>query len=90
MKKSVKKTHGELVDIPPFDFDHSAPNKFAARYQEGVETIIHTSEANTSVTLEPDVAAYFPDSERVNAALRALISALSTINLPPAAERTHT
>ena len=82
MKKSVTKTNNVLVDIPPFDFEHSEPNKFVERYQQGVETIILTSEEKTSVMLEPDVAAYFPDSESVNAALRTLIAALSKIKKP--------
>ena len=71
-----------LVDIPPFDFEHSAPNPFVERYREGVETVILTVEEKPSVILEPDVAAYFPDSESVNAALRTLIAAFSKIKKP--------
>ena len=56
-----------FVEIPPFDFERSMPNTFAEQYDEHVETIIHTSEQETLVVLEPDVAAYFPDSESVNA-----------------------
>ena len=82
MKKSVSTKNDDLVEIPSFDFERSMPNKFAEQYDEHAETIIHTSEQETSVILEPDVAAYFPDSESVNAALRALISAVSTMKKP--------
>ncbi len=82
MKPSVSNTEDELVEIPPFDFDHSVPNRFAERYAEGVETTILQSKDKTPVMLEPDVAAYFPDSESVNTALRALIDALASIKTP--------
>ena len=82
MKKSVSTHHTELVDIPPFDFERSRPNPYAERYDEDAEVIIHASREECSIILEPDVAEYFPDSESVNAALRALISALSRIKNP--------
>ena len=46
-------------------FSGASPNSYAAQLKEGV----------TQVTLEQDVAAAFPDSESVNAALRLLIRA---------------
>jgi len=44
MKKSVSTKNDSLVEIPPFDFERSMPNKFAEQYDEHAETIIHTSE----------------------------------------------
>lgn len=85
MKKSEKQARNSgLAEIPPFDFDHSEPNPFAARYQEGIATKILTPDEKAMITLEPDVAEYFPDSDSVNAALRTLIAALSTIKKPHA------
>lgn len=79
MKPSVIKADDGLVEIPTFDFEHSRPNTFAEQYAEGVETTILQAEDKTQVMLEPDVAAYFPDSESVNAALRALIAAFANM-----------
>lgn len=42
---------------------HGVRGKYVARYAEGTNVVV----------LEPDVAAAFPDSEAVNAALRALL-----------------
>ena len=82
MKTPIIKDDNGLVEIPTFDFEHSTPNRFAERYAEGVETTILHAEDKTTVMLEPEVAAYFPDSESVNAALRALIDALATMKTP--------
>jgi hypothetical protein len=87
MKHSVTKTDNGLVDIPPFDFDHSQPNKFAAHYDDQVETRIITTNERPAVMLDPDVAAYFPDSKSVNAALRSLITAIANIKQPPVNQR---
>ena len=56
-----------------FDYTKAQPNRFAARL--GQDTVM--------VVLEPDVAAAFPTSEAVNAALR-LVMQLSII---PAAQK---
>ena len=79
MKNSVSGTDDELVEIPPFDFENSEPNKFAGRYDENAETVIYKSENARGVILDPDVAEHFPDSESVNIALRVLISETSKI-----------
>jgi hypothetical protein len=52
--------------LPEYDFRDARPNPYARRYAESI------SEHALLVTLDPDVAAVFPDSEAVNAALRAL------------------
>ncbi len=82
MKKSKTVSHDSLVEIPPFDFEHSQPNRFIEKYTEQAETIVLNSEQEKSVVLEPDVAAYFSDSDSVNAALRSLIAAISQIKNP--------
>ena len=43
-----------------YDFSEGERGKYAARFQEGTRVVV----------LEPDVAAVFPTSEAVNAALR--------------------
>jgi len=48
--------------LPEYDFSHSKPNKFAARYAAGSRVVV----------LEPDVAAMFPSAGEVKEALRAL------------------
>ena len=82
MKKSETFPNDELVEIPPFDFEHSQPNKFADQYDKDVKPVVFNTREDGLVKLEPDVAQYFPDSESVNAALRALITALSTVKKP--------
>ena len=45
---------------PEYDFSAGERGKYARRFQEGTNVVV----------LEPDVAAAFPTSEAVNAALR--------------------
>jgi hypothetical protein len=52
--------------LPEYDVRDARPNPYARRYAESI------AEHAVLVTLDPDVAAVFPDSEAVNAALRAL------------------
>jgi hypothetical protein len=52
--------------LPEYDFRDARPNPYARRYAESI------AEHALLVTLDPDVAAVFPDSAAVNAALRAL------------------
>ncbi|MBU0512014.1 MAG: hypothetical protein KJ638_10000 [Chloroflexi bacterium] len=49
-----------------YDLSHLRPNPYAEKYAEGVNL----------VAIEPDLFKIFPDSESVNNALRALLSAL--------------
>jgi hypothetical protein len=48
---------------PDVDFSGGVRGKYAERYDDGA----------TLVAISPDVAAYFPDSEAVNEALRTLV-----------------
>ena len=48
--------------LPEYDFRGAKPNRYAREYLAGANV----------VTLDPDVAAVFPNAESVNRALRAL------------------
>jgi len=62
MKKAAKAKR-DLDMLAEYDFNQVVRGKYAQRYREGTNIVV----------LSPDVAEYFPDSEAVNAALRALI-----------------
>ena len=62
MKKAAKAKR-EPDMLAEYDFSQGVRGKYAQRYHEGTNIVV----------LSPDVAEYFPDSEAVNAALRALI-----------------
>jgi hypothetical protein len=66
-EKVMNKIHSEEVDDmrPEYDFSGGVRGKYAAKYAAGTNI----------VRLEPDVAAVFPDSESVNAALRMVMRA---------------
>ena len=62
MKKAAKNTSApDMLD--EYDFSKGVRGKYAKRYAEGTNIVI----------LAPDVAEFFPDSESVNTALRALV-----------------
>ena len=62
MKKEAKAKRDRDM-LAEYDFSQGVRGKYAQRYSEGTNLIV----------LSPDVAEFFPDSEAVNAALRALI-----------------
>jgi hypothetical protein len=63
--KGQRPAAAEIDDIlPEYDFSQSSPNKYASRYAAGSVVIV----------LDPDVAASFPTSKKVNAALRSLVA----------------
>lgn len=63
-----------------YDFSQGIRGKHAKSLQNGHQTIIHKTDGLTvtretrPIILEPDVQAYFPDTESVNQALRGLIA----------------
>jgi hypothetical protein len=69
---------------PEYDFSRGMRGKHAKAMRDGYTMTIHKSDGATevrevaprpgTVVLDPDVRAYFPDSEAVNRALRGLIS----------------
>ena len=62
MKKAAKAKRDPDM-LAEYDFSQGVRGKYAQRYSEGTNIVV----------LSPDVAEYFPDSEAVNAALRALV-----------------
>ena len=66
--RSLKKTSAdEMRDV--YDFSDARPNRFAKRFKK-------QSGGGVLVLLEPDVAAVFDSSEKVNKFLRATLSAV--------------
>jgi len=49
--------------LEEYDFSQGVRGKYAKKYQEGANVVV----------LDPDLVAYFPDSESVNEALRSLV-----------------
>lgn len=89
MKKEVNKmAQLENNDMrAEYDFSSGVSGKHYRAMQAGYTITVHEANGTTvvkdvtpkegSVILEPDVRAYFPDSESVNRALRCLIPLLS-------------
>ena len=77
---------------PEYDFSQGVRGKHAAAMRDGYTMVVHHSDGTTevrevtprpgTVVLDPDVRAYFPDSEAVNRALRELIDQLSQLSTP--------
>jgi len=75
---------GDDEMLPEYDFSGGVRGKHYQAYRRGYQVIIHKTDGTTevrdfalpegSVVLDPDVRAYFPDSEAVNRTLRGLIS----------------
>jgi hypothetical protein len=74
--------------LPEYDFRGATRGKAYRPLHEGYEVQIHKTDGTTvvqqfilqegTVMLEPDVQAYFPDSESVNKALRTLMTLFHT------------
>jgi hypothetical protein len=64
-KPTSKESDGMLPEYK-FDYSKARPNRFASRVEK----------EDMTVTLDPDVAAVFTNSESVNALLRALIETM--------------
>ena len=62
MKKAAKAKRDPDM-LAEYDFSQGVRGKYAKRYAEGTNVVV----------LSPDGAHFFPDSEAVNAALRALV-----------------
>ena len=72
--------------LPEYDFSkqEGVRGKYYRAYREGYTVTIHHADGSTTtrqyqpdkdaIVLDPDVRAYFPDSNTVNNALRALIA----------------
>jgi len=86
MPKTTHKPETTSTDDmrPEYDFRGGVRGKHARAMQNGYTVTIHNPDGTTTfqeiqprqntIFLEPDVAAYFPDSAAVNNALRTLIN----------------
>jgi hypothetical protein len=84
MKKATSKPHKAVKEMrAEYDFSKGVRGKHAQALQRGYTIEIHQPDGTTVVeevrptegvvVLDPDIRAYFPDSQSVNDALRALI-----------------
>ncbi len=86
MNDQMAKLHDDDTDemLPEYDFSGGARGKHYRAFQRGYKVIIHKTDGTTeerdytlpegAVMLDPDVRAYFSDSETVNTVLRGLIN----------------
>jgi hypothetical protein len=85
MKTPTNKSPDTTDDmLPEYDFSKGKRGKFhkplskgynvSITHADGTTTTEHYKLIDGAILLDPDVRAYFPDSESVNAALRALIN----------------
>ena len=65
-RKRQEKATGEMQAEYRFDYTKAKPNRFAGRIKNGAVAVI----------LDPDVAAVFDSSDKVNALLRSVIATL--------------
>ena len=65
-RKRQEKATGEMRAEYRFDYAKAKPNRFAGRIKNGAVAVI----------LDPDVAAVFDSSDKVNALLRSVIATL--------------
>ncbi len=78
--------------LPEYDFSKAERGKHYRPLHKGYTVHVHKKDGTTvinhyklekgTVLLEPDVRAYFPDSESVNAALRSLIHLITEMPHP--------
>ena len=84
MKKATSKPHSTVKDrYAEYDFSRGMRGKHAQALEQGYTIEIHQPDGTTLieqvqpapgvVLLDPDIREYFPDSQSVNDALRALI-----------------
>ena len=100
MKKDISdNTQIEDDDmLPEYDFSNAVRGKHYHPLHEGYTVKIHKADGTTevqeiqpaagTVKLEPDVQAYFPDSQAVNRALRSLIAIMDQVPRAPKKTRT--
>jgi hypothetical protein len=87
-KEKTSKAKRQQTDEmrPEYDFRNGVRGKHYQAYRSGHSVTIHKTDGSTvvqhftledgAIILEPDVRAYFPDSDAVNSALRCLIPLL--------------
>src|SRR5436305_15062368 len=89
-KEKTSKAHQQADDEmrPEYDFRGGVRGKHYQAYRRGPTVTIHKTDGSKvvqpftledgAVLVEPDVRAYFPDSESANSALRCIIPLLPT------------
>jgi hypothetical protein len=90
MSNETHPTPPDDTMLPEYDFSQQqgVRGKYYRAYREGHTVTIHHVDGRTTtqhyqpdtdaIVLEPDVRDYFPDSQAVNSALRALIALIPT------------
>lgn len=84
MSNDISKQSDEIDDmLPEYDFSGGVRGTHARAYQHGYKIVVHKADGTTeerdfalpegAIMLDPDVRAFFPDTEAVNTTLRALI-----------------
>jgi len=86
MKKTKSKTHNDITMRTEYDFSNAIRGRAYRPLHKGYSLKIHNEDGTTvvqhfkiqegTILLAPDVRPYFPDSDSVNNALRALLSAM--------------
>lgn len=86
MKKTKAKTHNDAPMQAEYDFRNAVRGRAYRPLHKGYSLKIHKEDGTTviqhfkiqegTILLAPDVQPYFPDSDSVNNALRALLSAM--------------
>jgi len=101
MKKVATKSSKRQDDDmrPEYDFSGAVRGKFYMPLHKGYSVTIHKEDGSTvvehyklidgAIMLQPDVRAYFPDSEAVNKALRSLINLMSQLPEKSSARKAH-
>ncbi|MGH7596048.1 MAG: hypothetical protein ACREOI_06825 [bacterium] len=93
MKKVTTKSKSAKIQDddmrPEYDFSGAMRGKFYKPLHKGYSVTIHKEDGSTvvehyklidgAIMLQPDVRAYFPDSDAVNKALRSLINLMSQL-----------
>jgi len=91
MKKTISKSSKVQDDdmLPEYDLRGAVRGKAYLPLHKGYSVTIHKEDGSTvvehyklidgAIMLQPDVRAYFPDSDAVNQALRSLINLMSQL-----------
>ena len=89
---SKQQTADDDEMLPEYDFSGGVRGKHYQACRRGYQVVVHKTDGTTevrdfalpegAVVLDPDVRAYFPDSEAVNRTLRGLISLMPQHHVP--------
>jgi hypothetical protein len=84
MNSNTTNAHDDDTMLPEYDFSKGVRGKHYHAYRQGYTVVVHKPDGTREerdftlppgvIALDPDVQAYFSDSEAVNRALRGLIN----------------